>query len=94
MRRDQLAHILRAASTIADDPDILVVGSQSILGAYSEDELPEDAFMSVEADIAFLVDEGGRKADQVAVRPTKSTGRLANSPASMPCSTSTDRVSK
>lgn len=31
MRRDQLAHILRAASTIAGDRDVLVLGSQAIL---------------------------------------------------------------
>jgi hypothetical protein len=29
--REQLEHIQRAASTIAGDPDVLVIGSQSVL---------------------------------------------------------------
>ena len=48
VRREQLEHILRAASRIADDQEILVIGSQSIFGSYSEDELPEEAQASVE----------------------------------------------
>jgi len=66
MRREELAHLLRAAARIADDGDILVVGSQAILGSFSEDELPEVAWLSVEADLAFL-DEGSgiEKADKV-----------------------------
>lgn len=65
MRRSELAHVLRAAARIVDDPNILVIGSQAILGTYSEDELPEDAWMSVEADLAFLEDLDARKADAV-----------------------------
>jgi hypothetical protein len=49
MTREQLAHVLRAASRIAQDPDVLVIGSQSILGSYSEDELPPEATGSMEA---------------------------------------------
>jgi hypothetical protein len=33
--REQLEHILRAASTIAGDPDVLVIGSQSVLGSFA-----------------------------------------------------------
>lgn len=65
MTREQLAHVLRAASRIAEDPDVLVIGSQSILGTYAEDELPQAAWMSMEADIAFLSDEEGTKAMSV-----------------------------
>ena len=65
MGRSELAHVLRAAARIVDDPNILVIGSQAILGTYSEDELPEDAWMSVEADLAFLEDLDARKADAV-----------------------------
>jgi hypothetical protein len=65
VRRSELAHVLRAAARIVDDPNILVIGSQAILGTYSEDELPEDAWMSVEADLAFLEDLDARKADAV-----------------------------
>ena len=54
MRRDELAHLLRAAATIAGDGDILVVGSQAILGSHSEEELPEEAWISIEADLVFL----------------------------------------
>ena len=56
MTREQLAHVLRAAANIAKDPNILVVGSQAILGSHSEDELPEVAWISVEADLAFFDD--------------------------------------
>lgn len=40
MRREQLEHVLRAAAAIAGDVDVLVVGSQSILGAIPEQRLP------------------------------------------------------
>jgi len=65
LTREELAHVLRAAATIAGDSEILVIGSQSILGSYSNEELPEEAWMSIEADIAFLDDPGTRKADLV-----------------------------
>lgn len=65
MRRDQLAHLLRAACRISGDSRVLVLGSQSILGAYGEEILPADATASMEADIAFLDDQDRRKADSV-----------------------------
>lgn len=65
MRKSELAHILRAACSIADDPHILVIGSQSILGSYSEDNLPSAATRSIEADIAFFDDSDERKSDAV-----------------------------
>lgn len=65
MDRQQLAHLLRAASKIAGDPDIVVFGSQSILGSYDEDDLPRPATASLEADIAFLDDQDRVKADSV-----------------------------
>ncbi|MCW2642503.1 MAG: hypothetical protein JWP76_4809 [Dactylosporangium sp.] len=65
MRREQLEHVLRAASQIADDPDVLVIGSQSVLGAIPEDRLPPAATASIEVDVAFFDDPGDRKADQV-----------------------------
>lgn len=65
MRRNELAHILRAAARIVGDPDILVIGSQSILGTFWEDELPAEAWLSVEADVAFFDDPEALKADQV-----------------------------
>ena len=65
MNRVQLEHVLRAAATIVHDPDLLVIGSQSILGTYGEDSLPVEATTSIEADLAFLDDADGSKADRV-----------------------------
>ncbi len=65
MKREDLAHILRAASQIADEHDVLVVGSQSILGTYSEGQLPDAAVASVEADVTFFSDPDDKKSDMV-----------------------------
>ena len=65
MNREQLAQVLRAAATIADDEKILVIGSQAILGSYAEDELPFEAVRSIEADLAFTDDPNALKADRV-----------------------------
>lgn len=65
MNRSQLAHILRAASTIAEDNELLVIGSQAILGAFSEKVLPAEAIRSVEADIAFFNDNDEKKLDAI-----------------------------
>ncbi len=65
MKRSELSHVLRAACEIVHDPNILVIGSQSILGSFSEEQLPPDATMSIEADVAFFDDPGGTKADRV-----------------------------
>ncbi len=65
MNRAQLEHVLRAAATIVDDPDILVIGSQAVLGSYADEELPPEATTSIEADLAFLDDPDGAKADRV-----------------------------
>jgi hypothetical protein len=51
MRRDQLEHAVRTACQIIDRREVIVVGSQAILGTYNEDELPAAATMSVEIDI-------------------------------------------
>ena len=65
MKRAQLEHVLRASSTIANERDILVIGSQSVLGAIPEDRLPDEAVASIEVDIAFLDDTDDLKADLV-----------------------------
>lgn len=65
MNREQLAHVLRAAARIADDPDIIVLGSQSILGTADAEDLPREVTLSVEADIAFIDDPDEVKADEV-----------------------------
>lgn len=65
MRRQDLAHILRAACDVTGDARVLVIGSQSILGTHDEDDLPALATASIEADIAFLDDPDRTKADAV-----------------------------
>jgi len=65
VRRDQLAHVLRAAARIARDDQILVIGSNAILGSFDEDELPAETTLSVEADLAFFDDPDELKSDLV-----------------------------
>jgi len=62
MRRDQLEHAIRTACQIIDRPELIVVGSQSILGTFREDELPADATMSVEIDILPIADSNAETA--------------------------------
>ena len=54
MRRDQLEHAIRTACQIIGHDAVVVVGSQSILGTFTEDELPPEATMSAEIDILPL----------------------------------------
>jgi hypothetical protein len=49
LNRLQLEHLIRAASAIADDPEIIVIGSQAILGPVANP--PAIAMMSMEADL-------------------------------------------
>ncbi len=65
MTREQLEHVLRAAARIANERDVLVIGSQSILGSVSEDRLPDEAVASTEVDVAFFDDPGNTKSDLV-----------------------------
>ncbi|MDR3069169.1 MAG: hypothetical protein LBU50_06675, partial [Cellulomonas sp.] len=57
MRRDQLEHAIRAACQILGHPAVIIVGSQSILGTFSEARLPPSATMSVEIDILPIADD-------------------------------------
>lgn len=54
MRRDELSHIIRAAARILDDPNVVVIGSQSILASYPEVTLPGELTFSIEADLLPL----------------------------------------
>ncbi len=65
MTREQLEHVLRAVSRITEDPNVLVIGSQSILGSYSEHELPPEATGSMEVDTAFFSDPDETKSGLV-----------------------------
>ncbi len=56
MRRDQLEHAIRTACQIIGASEVIVVGSQAILGSYREDELPAAATMSIEVDVLPIAD--------------------------------------
>lgn len=49
MNRAQLEHLIRAAATIAEDDEIIVIGSQAILGQFPD--APADLCVSMEADL-------------------------------------------
>lgn len=49
MNRAQLEHLIRASADIADDDEIIVIGSQSILGRYPD--APHELLVSIEADV-------------------------------------------
>jgi Nucleotidyltransferase of unknown function (DUF6036) len=51
MRRDQLEHAIRTSCQIIDAAEVIVVGSQAILGTYREDELPAAVTMSAEVGV-------------------------------------------
>jgi hypothetical protein len=68
MRRDQLEHAIGTACQIIEAPEIIVVGSQAILGTYREDQLPVAATMSIEIDVLPIAEsneETARLADLI-----------------------------
>jgi len=68
MRRDQLEHAIRAACQIAGITEVIIVGSQAILGTYMEDQLPFYATRSAEIDVIPIADDAGeidRLADEI-----------------------------
>ena len=50
MRYEDFLHVVHAAATISGEAEIVVIGSQSILGSYPE-KLPEEMLRSIEADV-------------------------------------------
>ncbi len=57
--------MLRAASDVVKDADILIIGSQAILASRDESELPIEATRSIEVDLAFFDDPGDARADAI-----------------------------
>lgn len=49
MKRRELEHVIRAAASIADDDEIIVIGSQAVLGSIPD--APRNLLVSVEADV-------------------------------------------
>src|SRR5690349_20321212 len=47
MTRAELEHVIRAAGAIADDDDVIIVGSQAVLGQFPN--APEELLISKEA---------------------------------------------
>ena len=64
MNRAQFEHAIRAAAAVAGEQEVIVIGSQAI-HAWIEQEIPEAAMRSVEADIALREDVDGSKADLI-----------------------------
>lgn len=65
MRRDQLEHAIRAATSILGDDAVVIIGSQSILGSVEEADLPEEVLQSMEVDVLPLDDDDESKADDL-----------------------------
>jgi hypothetical protein len=65
VRREEVLHVARAAARIAGVTNVVIVGSQAILGTYREDELPSAALASVEADVLVLDDIEGTAAQAI-----------------------------
>jgi hypothetical protein len=49
VRRPELEYIIRAAATVAEDDELVVIGSQAVLGQFPD--APEEMLVSREADI-------------------------------------------
>lgn len=61
MKRQDLEHIIRAAGSIVDEKELVVIGSQAVLGKYPS--APEVLLASMEADIYPL--ESPEKSDLI-----------------------------
>lgn len=60
MRRDEFEHVISAAAEISGEREIVVVGSQAILGSFSDP--PKTMLFSAEADVYPLNDPGKAEA--------------------------------
>ncbi|QKW15732.1 DUF6036 family nucleotidyltransferase [Verrucosispora sp. NA02020] len=65
MKRAELEHVLRSTGRIVEDRNVLIIGSQSVLGTFLEGDLPLEATASMEVDVAFFDDPDDQKADQI-----------------------------
>ncbi len=63
MRRDQLEHAIRASCQIIERNEVIIVGSQAILGTFDENQLPSEATMSLEVDILPVSDDEDETAE-------------------------------
>jgi hypothetical protein len=51
VNQEQFYHSIRAACAAIDSDHVIVIGSQSILGSFTDEDLPAEATMSREIDI-------------------------------------------
>lgn len=65
MKKSEIEHIIKAAASISEQNEVLIVGSQSILASFNEEDLPKEATMSIEADIIIMNDNNGELTDLV-----------------------------
>ncbi|MCP4494923.1 MAG: hypothetical protein GY820_47630 [Gammaproteobacteria bacterium] len=63
MNKDQFEHTIRAAGSILDDDEVLVIGSQAIHASINF--RLEEAERSIEVDVSSLHDTDGSKADLI-----------------------------
>ncbi|HXV06325.1 MAG TPA: hypothetical protein VFP23_10525 [Solirubrobacterales bacterium] len=49
MRREELEHVIRATTEVSGDAELVIVGSQAILGQFPD--APESLLVSREADV-------------------------------------------
>jgi predicted NBD/HSP70 family sugar kinase len=78
MRRDQLEHAIRTACQIIDRSEVIVVGSQAILGTFPEEQLPADATMSIEVDILPIADDNPARRGSTSSPDCCSVGSAGN----------------
>lgn len=57
MKRSELEHAIRVATEIVRQDKVYIIGSQAILGSFDETQLPEEATLSNEVDIAAVKDD-------------------------------------
>jgi hypothetical protein len=57
LKREELEDAIRHATRVTEQREVLVIGSQAILGSYDETQLPERATLSEEVDIAPIADD-------------------------------------
>jgi hypothetical protein len=74
--REQLEHVIRAAATIAADAEIVVIGSQAILGRYPN----APAELLVSADVDVYPRSHPERADLIPAHESASAGRSRPTP--------------
>ena len=57
MKREELEEAIRHAARVTQQREVLIIGSQAILGSYDEAQLPERATLSDEVEIAPITDD-------------------------------------